>query len=466
MNDVFNLPNGITTAADSFASYMFYNCSGNAFTIGDAFNLPGGITTAESYFVRSMFQNCGGGAFTMNEVFNLPQNVTNVDIYFAAFMFQNCNGNHFIVNNVFQFPVLTQTQLDQSGIFDSALRGLGSTSSQTRTAASIINGNPLPGSNKNTFTGSAGFANWNYIPTQWGGGGWLPPTITTTNLPNGTYGTAYSQTLIATGGTPITWSTLSGNLPDGLTLNNASGVISGMPSYAVGTFNFTVRATNDGGNETKAFSIVIDKADQTAPAVPTVASKDSASITLNTISGAEYRLDTGAWQDSPVFAGLSPNTGYTFYARLKETVTHYASPESPALAEATNRATGAAVSAPTVASKTATSVILNAVTAPANGQPVEYAVSTSNTAPAGGWQDDLTFNGLFPNTEYFFFACAKENGSYETGVASAGTAIRTAESTSPPPTPNDRSILQMIFDFILKLVQMILGFFAAVFGIA
>ena len=39
-------------------------------------------------------------------------------------------------------------------------------------------------------------------PTGGGGGS---PTITTASLPNGTVGTAYSQTLAATGDTPITW---------------------------------------------------------------------------------------------------------------------------------------------------------------------------------------------------------------------------------------------------------------------
>jgi len=53
------------------------------------------------------------------------------------------------------------------------------------------------------------------------------------------------------------------------------------------------------------------------------------SVTLTTISGAEYRQgSTGAWQPSPTFSGLEPNTGYTFYARLAETTTYEASPAS------------------------------------------------------------------------------------------------------------------------------------------
>src|SRR5580704_2627574 len=53
--------------------------------------------------------------------------------------------------------------------------------------------------------------------------------VTTSSLPNGQLGVAYSATLAATGGTtPYTWSTTS-TLPAGLTLAS-TGVISGTPT--------------------------------------------------------------------------------------------------------------------------------------------------------------------------------------------------------------------------------------------
>jgi len=81
------------------------------------------------------------------------------------------------------------------------------------------------------------------------------PAITTASLPDGTVGTAYSQTLAATGDATITWSLESGSLPTGLTLLG-SGTISGTPTTA-GTSNFTVKATNAAGNDTKQLSITI-----------------------------------------------------------------------------------------------------------------------------------------------------------------------------------------------------------------
>jgi hypothetical protein len=87
------------------------------------------------------------------------------------------------------------------------------------------------------------------------GGQGTAPTITTTSLQGGTVGTAYSQTLTASGDTPITWNKESGTLPDGLTLSTA-GVISGNPTTA-NTFTFTVKATNAAGSKTKSLSITI-----------------------------------------------------------------------------------------------------------------------------------------------------------------------------------------------------------------
>ena len=65
-------------------------------------------------------------------------------------------------------------------------------------------------------------------------------TVSTLTLPPGTVGTAYNQTLAATGGTGgYTWSTTAGTLPANVTLA-ANGTISGTPT-TFGTANFTVQ---------------------------------------------------------------------------------------------------------------------------------------------------------------------------------------------------------------------------------
>lgn len=83
----------------------------------------------------------------------------------------------------------------------------------------------------------------------------IAPTITAESLPDGEVGTAYSQTLTATGDTPITWS-VSGTLPAGLSLDAATGIISGTPTTEK-TSTFTVTATNDSGSDSKEYTLTI-----------------------------------------------------------------------------------------------------------------------------------------------------------------------------------------------------------------
>lgn len=76
-------------------------------------------------------------------------------------------------------------------------------------------------------------------------------TITTTSLAAANIGVSYTATLAATGGvTPYTWAVTTGSLPAGLTLNSATGVISGTPSSA-GSFTFTVTVTDSATNVVK-----------------------------------------------------------------------------------------------------------------------------------------------------------------------------------------------------------------------
>jgi PKD repeat protein len=69
-------------------------------------------------------------------------------------------------------------------------------------------------------------------------------SITTDVLPEGRVGEAYSATLAASGGDePYTWSVVDGKLPPGLTLDPASGTISGTSSSA-GTSSFTAQVSD------------------------------------------------------------------------------------------------------------------------------------------------------------------------------------------------------------------------------
>jgi hypothetical protein len=122
------------------------------------------------------------------------------------------------------------------------------------------------------------------------------PTITTTTLPGGTVGTAYSQTLTATGTAPIAWSIDSGSLPSGLSLNASTGAISGTPT-AASTSNFTVKASNSAGSATKTLSITI-----VSPAVTLMKA-----LVINGTGGGDY--EAGAVVT--VTAGIFPDLVFT-----------------------------------------------------------------------------------------------------------------------------------------------------------
>jgi hypothetical protein len=83
--------------------------------------------------------------------------------------------------------------------------------------------------------------------------------IKTLSLPNGTINGYYNQSLSVSGGMPsFIWSIISGALPTGLTLNPATGTITGKPT-AAGNFNFTVQVKDSQGNTaTKSLAIRIN----------------------------------------------------------------------------------------------------------------------------------------------------------------------------------------------------------------
>lgn len=91
-----------------------------------------------------------------------------------------------------------------------------------------------------------------------------PLALTTTTLATGTVGSAYTAQLAATGGsTPYAWSITKGVLPAGLTLDPATGTISGTPT-AKGTAHFTLQLTDSGtpkaATVSRKFYLTIDPA--------------------------------------------------------------------------------------------------------------------------------------------------------------------------------------------------------------
>ena len=66
------------------------------------------------------------------------------------------------------------------------------------------------------------------------------------NLPNGVVGTAYYQAISTKSGGEVISDFVAGAAPGGLTLNAATGVLSGTPT-ARGIYNFVIRVTDNNG---------------------------------------------------------------------------------------------------------------------------------------------------------------------------------------------------------------------------
>ena len=133
-----------------------------------------------------------------------------------------------------------------------------------------------------------------------------PVTITTTSLPNGTVGTVYTATVMASGGSlPYDWSMAVGSLPADLSLNPVSGVIAGTPS-AAGTFDFTMQV-NDSSDPAQA---------ATKPLRITVVSFAGSIGNTNDGTSTDYIWSSGAWINACRFQAASNMTVATMFAKV------------------------------------------------------------------------------------------------------------------------------------------------------
>ena len=114
-------------------------------------------------------------------------------------------------------------------------------------------------------------------------------TITSGDF-NGTFLSAFSQTLAATGGTPpYTWSVTAGGLPAGLQLNSATGVISGTPSSPSGITRVLFTATDargQSGSKTIAITINLPPAPVTS-----ISLGSTTQPTVGLSTGTSYPVD-------------------------------------------------------------------------------------------------------------------------------------------------------------------------------
>lgn len=130
--------------------------------------------------------------------------------------------------------------------------------------------------------------------------------------PEGFVNEPYSYQLSAIGGqASYQWSHVSGELPPGLTLNQASGVISGSPGVA-GDYTFTVQVTADDGNwNHRQFSIQVTQRLLVSPAaLPPADLRSPYHVALQAAGGTTpYKWSMAPGARLPAGLHLDPDSG-------------------------------------------------------------------------------------------------------------------------------------------------------------
>ena len=250
------------------------------------------------------------------------------------------------------------------------------------------------------------------------------PTLPTINYENETLsGTTTAMEYALGQNVPSQWEDCSDNMS--LTSFGWDG------SEAV-TVQFRTAATdlNYASAPTAGLTIPARRA---APAAPTTTDRTDDSITITALDGVQYRLGgNGEWQTSDTgsltFDGLISGTEYTIYARYPAVTEG----ENPAFASGsastqvtTKSNQTAAPTAPTMVSRTTTSVILNYIESPIRQGAVQYGYTTAGDSSDYHWQESTEFIDLQPGTTYTFYARYAETDDYEASPASTGTSIVT-----------------------------------------
>ncbi|HEY0660566.1 MAG TPA: putative Ig domain-containing protein [Lysobacter sp.] len=218
-------------------------------------------------------------------------------------------------------------------------------------------------------------------------------TIAPATMPDGTVGTAYSQTITGSGGVaPYTFTVTAGALPAGLALAS-SGSLSGTPT-ASGTFNFSVTATDSSTGSgpysgTRSYALTIVELPPVANPVSATVAFDSGAnpITLNITGGTptSVAIGTAATNGTAIASGTSiiyqPIAGYAGPDSFTYTATNSAGTSAPATVTITVAAPPPPIANPvsaTVAYGSGANPITLNIT---GGTPTSVAIGT---APANG----------------------------------------------------------------------------------
>jgi Putative Ig domain len=282
------------------------------------------------------------GTLLITGGFNAPSSITNAEIYYPG-----TGPIQITTTTLPNAPTDTGNPVIQYFEQIQTVGGTGATTFSVISGAlpSTISLNPTTGAlTSNSTTDPTGTYNFTIQAASAG-----PPSSTATQaytltlvpffagatpnqLPTGTEGSAYSQTISSLGGvTPITYQQFNGTMPPGISLNNASpsATLTGTPT-AAGTFIFNIQATDSAAppqSYIEQFTLIIRPQPPTIgvielnlneqPVVSWTASPSSDVTGYNVYrsltSGGPYTLVGSTTAPAQTFTDANAAAGTTYY---------------------------------------------------------------------------------------------------------------------------------------------------------
>ena len=340
-----------------------------------------------------------------------------------------------------QVPIITSAQSGSAQVSKSFSYAITATNSPTSFGAA----NLPPGLSLNTATGvisgtptQAGTFSVTLMASNGGGTGSailllsiadvLPvPVIISSTTAQGTVGQTFSYHITATN-SPTSYS--ANNLPDGLTLDSTSGIISGIPSKAA-NFATRVMATNASGTGSVYVNIAIAAAVVPAPVI-------TSALTATGTYNQSFAYDIIATNSPTSYGaswlppGLSVNTATgRIQGFPSQAGTYYAS------VSATN-ANGTGNAAVTFIINPGSPVITSAISANATvGKPFSYTITASNSPTSFG-ASGLPSGLSIDSSSGVISGTPTQTGTYNvtisaTNSSGSGSASLTLAVLSPEP---------------------------------
>ncbi len=212
------------------------------------------------------------------------------------------------------------------------------------------------------------------------------PAITLAALGNATAGTSYTGSVAASPSGAYSYSMLTGGLPSGLTLNTATGALTGLPATP-GTYGFTIKAqAANGCSGQQAYTLVVacPSISLSSLATPSLNTAYSQTVTATPAGGNYgYSVTSGAL---PTGLSLNPATGL-----ISGTTTAAGAYNFSITATGFGNCTGSRAYTGTIAGNTCPTITLPDLP---NGQPGQLYSNSVGATPSGTYSYAVTTGSL------------------------------------------------------------------------